>query len=66
MKELEYFWKKVPMNQIGRSWYPPETSTVISCVLITDASKYAWGSHVHLFDVENFSSLDKYNVENLL
>lgn len=48
IKELEFFWLNIPACDIGRSWYPPECSTIFTSTLITDASKYAWGSHYHI------------------
>jgi hypothetical protein len=48
LNELQHFWADVPSACIGRSWYPPETSFLITATLVTDASQYAWGSHLHL------------------
>jgi hypothetical protein len=40
MNELQNFWCKIKSTDVGRSWYPPESSKIVSCVIVTDASKY--------------------------
>lgn len=44
--ELKYYWLRPPLYEVGRSWFPPTKNFNIFSVLITDASKYAWGAHL--------------------
>lgn len=32
---------------VGRSWFPPERTSVLSTTIVTDASKFAWGAHCY-------------------
>ena len=48
IQELTHFWRAPPASAVGRSWYPPERSFLITATLVTDASSRAWGSHLHL------------------
>lgn len=48
LNEVRQFWAHPPPEGVGRSWYPPEVSAVIFATLITDASKFGWGGHLHL------------------
>jgi hypothetical protein len=50
-----YFWCNMSTGNVGRSWYPPESSAIIDATLFTDASSMAWGSHLHL-DISSLPS----------
>ena len=47
LNELKHFWKQPPVENVGRSWFPPSKSYTMFVSLFTDASKYAWGAHFH-------------------
>ena len=48
VNEVKHFWAKPCISQQGRSWFPPEKGAVLFASLVTDASKVAWGGHLHL------------------
>lgn len=47
MRTVEHYWKHPPSADRGRPWGPQEKTRVIQLLLSTDASKVAWGAHVH-------------------
>lgn len=51
--ELQNFWLNIPNNAIGRSWFPPTRTAIITIDLVTDASKFGWGAHFpqHYYDI---------------
>ena len=44
---LHHYWASPPVEDEGRSWSPHERTRVLQLLLSTDASKLAWGAHVH-------------------
>lgn len=56
LDELTYFWANIKNKDIGRSWFPPEKSGIlVTRILLTDASKFQWGSHLHILPVKEVS-----------
>ena len=51
LNELQHFWRDPPTSAEGRSWFPPTKTALLHALLITDASKYAWGAHAHISDL---------------
>jgi hypothetical protein len=49
---------KIGSKDVGRSWYPPETSFIFNATMITDASSIGWGSHVHIHDKNRHGDLN--------
>lgn len=47
VKELQHYWLRPTTAEVGRSWFPPHRTAVLTSQLVTDASKYAWGAHFH-------------------
>ena len=46
-----------PLEQQGKSWFPPEKGAILFATLVSDASKYSWGGHLHVqLDSRIFSS----------
>ena len=46
-RALEHYWINPPLEDQGRAWGPAEKVRVLQLVLSTDASKVAWGAHIH-------------------
>ena len=45
--EIRKFWMSPSVSDQGRSWFPPEKGAILFATLVTDASKYQWGGHLH-------------------
>jgi hypothetical protein len=44
---IKHFWRNPPKANIGRAWGPQHKVRLLQVVLSTDASRVAWGAHIH-------------------
>lgn len=47
IRTLRHYWANPPITDQGRAWGPAEKVRVLQLVISTDASKVAWGAHIH-------------------